>query len=101
MMLMEHEMGRTPVGRISEKLDLYEKGNASVGDVVAPCREYLQLLRQHIFKENNVLYPMGASIMSEQDDTENLGCYEDRKEEMRPETQEELIRLAEQMAAEG
>jgi hemerythrin-like domain-containing protein len=99
MMLMEHEMGRTLVGRISENLDLYEKGNASVDDVAGPCQEYLELLGQHILKENNVLYPLGESVMSEQDDTQNLGCYEDREEEIGAETREDLIRLAEEMAA--
>ena len=100
MMLREHEMGRMLVMRISEKLDLYEKGDASVDDVVGPCQEYLQLLRQHISKENSVLFPMGASVMSEQDDTETLGCYENREEEIGPGTHEEFIRLAEEMAAE-
>ena len=100
VMLREHEMGRMLVRRISEKLDLYEKGDASVDDVVGPCQEYLQLLRQHISKENSVLFPMGASVMSEQDDTENLGCYENREEEIGPGTHEEFIRLAEEMAAE-
>ena len=100
VMLREHEMGRMLVRRIAEKLDLYEKGDASVDDVVGPCQEYLQLLRQHISKENSVLFPMGASVMSEQDDTETLGCYENREEEIGPGTHEELIRLAEEMTAE-
>lgn len=101
VMLREHEMGRVLVRRISEKLDLYEKGEASVDDVTGPCQEYLQLLRQHISKENSVLYPMGASVMSAQDDTEVMGCYEDREGETGPGTHEDLIRLAEEMTSEG
>ena len=101
MMLIEHEMGRVLVGRISKNLDLYENGKVSVDDVVGPCQEYLSLLRQHIYKENGVLYPMGESVMNKQDDTENLNCYEKGEEEMGPETCEELIRFAEEMAAEG
>ena len=100
VMLMEHEIGRVLVRRISEELDSYEKGDASVDDVVGPCQEYLQHLRQHISKENGVLFPLGASMMSEQDDAATLGCYENREAEVGPGAHEELVRLAEEMAAE-
>mgnify|MGYP001989678640 FL=1 len=100
MMLMEHEMGRALIRQLSETLDLYENGDASVDDVVSPCREYLQLLKQHISKENGVLYPMGENMMSEQDDAETLTCYEDGEQEMGPEASEDLIRLAAEMNAE-
>ncbi len=98
MMLMEHEMGRALIRQLSETLDRYESGDASVPDVVSPCREYLELLRQHISKENGVLYPMGENVMSARDDADTLNCYEEGEQEMGPEASKDLIRLAEEMA---
>lgn len=65
VMLHEHDVGRDCVRRMRE---------ASEGDVfdaaafTAAAKEFVPLLRQHIFKENNVLFQMAANVLSDADD---------------------------------
>ena len=37
---------------------------------LAAAKEFIPLLRQHIFKENNVLFQMAANVLSEADDAD-------------------------------
>lgn len=48
VMLQEHEQGRALMRAIAAALDRYEAGRAAVDDVLAPFREYADLLRHHI-----------------------------------------------------
>jgi len=97
VMLMEHEMGRGLVKRISTSLDKHMKGEASLRDVLDPCRDYIELLRQHIYKENNILFPMGEQVVSREDKEDTLKCYEEKEEEIGHEEHERLERLAERI----
>jgi len=64
VMLMEHEAGRGHVRAMSEGLDRLRRGEA---DAVAVIREsaraYRDLLRAHIQKENDVLFPMADRLV--------------------------------------
>src|SRR3990172_4199597 len=51
MMLMEHDMGRSSVRKSAEAL---ERGNTK--EALEKLLEYVHLLRDHIVKENNILY---------------------------------------------
>lgn len=68
VMLHEHDLGRAHVAAIEENI-----AKAAAGDVDASSRVvehltgYASLLRQHIYKEDNVLYPMADQAFSEQD----------------------------------
>ena len=67
VMLHEHVLGRTCVGRMQEA------GQASPFDFrtfADAAKQYIPLLRNHIFKENNVLFRMAEQVMSEADDAE-------------------------------
>ena len=67
VMLHEHDMGRDCVRRMRESA----QGESLDGDkFAAAAKEFIPLLRQHIFKENNVLFKMAESILSENDDAE-------------------------------
>lgn len=67
VMLHEHDVGRDCVRRMRE---------ASAGDkfdnskFATAAREFIPLLRQHIFKENNVLFRMAASVLNAADDAD-------------------------------
>ena len=39
------------------------------------ARQYIPLLRQHIFKENNVLFHMAERVMSEADDADVMSRF--------------------------
>ena len=64
-MLNEHVIGRDCVRRMREasETDEFDKGKFAVA-----ANEFVQLLRQHIFKENNVLFKMAEQVLSDTDD---------------------------------
>jgi hemerythrin-like domain-containing protein len=45
------------------------------------ARQYIPLLRQHIFKENNVLFRMAERVMSEADDADVTGRFSQVEQE--------------------
>ena len=65
VMLHEHVMGRDCVGRMREATEADELDRAMFA---AAAKEFVPLLRQHIFKENNVLFKMAENVLSEADD---------------------------------
>lgn len=81
VMLVEHDQGR---GHVREAVAQYEKwvnGDASAGTAMANAlQSYIELLREHIYKEDNILYPMGDQVISTDDD-ENMVEEFDRFEE--------------------
>jgi len=76
VMLAEHEQGRQLVRRISEAADRYEAGQGKAAEVVGLVREYVALLRAHIAKENQVLFPLGEAVLADSDDGEVGRCYD-------------------------
>lgn len=76
LMLAEHEMGRQLVRRIAAAVDRYEAGQAGAEDVVELAWQYVELLRAHIAKENEVLFPLGEAVLDVPDDAEVGRCYD-------------------------
>jgi hemerythrin-like domain-containing protein len=69
VMVHEHILGRNYVKGISEGLALYKQGNkAGVMDINRNMQGYIDLLRNHILKENNVLFRMADGVISDEDD---------------------------------
>ena len=65
VMLLEHERGRQFVKGMSEALLKYERNTEQASlPFVANARNYINLLTQHIDKENNVLFPLGDKVLS-------------------------------------
>jgi hemerythrin-like domain-containing protein len=65
VMLHEHEEGRQLARQMKELASAYEKGDREAGKGWASAaRRYAQLLREHILKENQVLFPMAEGILS-------------------------------------
>jgi hemerythrin-like domain-containing protein len=68
VMLQEHTVARELTRRMGEALDALAEGDqGAVTPFIATAREYIQLLTQHIFKEDNVLFAMGDQVMSSED----------------------------------
>jgi hemerythrin-like domain-containing protein len=63
MMLSEHDLGRKYIAGISSALDRCRQGEQAAGDLVSSARAYAQLLRVHINKENQVLFPMADRVL--------------------------------------
>ena len=65
-MLMEHDLGREFVRGMEEaatKALAGEPGQDAA--IVANARGYLELLREHISKENDILYPLAERVIPE------------------------------------
>ncbi len=70
VMLYEHEVARQLTRQMGEALESFRAGEADATDTFCEhARQYLQLLRQHIFKEDNVLFTMGDQVMNPADQT--------------------------------
>ncbi len=76
VMLAEHEQGRQLVRRISELVSRYESGQAEASEIAEVAREYVELLRAHIAKENGVLFPLGEAVLGDSDDADVGRCYD-------------------------
>jgi hemerythrin-like domain-containing protein len=87
------------VARLDEGLRALEKGeDGAVSAVLSACDEYIQLLRNHIAKENGVLFPMGESVVEMEDVAEVGGCYERVEEvEVGREAHERFERFVEEV----
>ena len=68
VMLMEHEQGREFVKGMMDNIDLCEKGDQGAMNLVYQnMLGYAGLLRDHIYKENNILFRMAENTFSEDD----------------------------------
>jgi hemerythrin-like domain-containing protein len=66
VMLMEHDAGRGHVRAMSDGLERLRRGEAiAVSAIRESARSYRDLLRAHIHKENNVLFPMADRFVPE------------------------------------
>ncbi len=99
VMLYEHQLGRELVAMLDEELRALERGEGdAVSAILSTCDEYVQLLRNHIAKENGVLFPMGESVAEDVDVAEVGGCYERVEEvEVGREVHERLERSVEEI----
>lgn len=96
VMLAEHEEGRRLVQQISEVASSYSEADRDL--LVRLCQEYVELLTQHIFKENNILFAMADDVLTGDDQAEVLRGYEGvEAERMAPGQVEELRRLADEI----
>ena len=68
MMLHEHTLGRNFVKEMTENIDLFKNGDLSaLALVYQNMLGYGELLRNHIAKENNVLFRMANNALSQND----------------------------------
>ena len=91
MMLMEHDMGRGYVKAMSENISNPEK-------FIRDARGYIELLKQHIEKENNILYQMAETNISQEKDSELLKEFDKLElERIGPGKHEEFHKMLERL----
>jgi hemerythrin-like domain-containing protein len=98
VMLHEHDEGRALAQRLRELAQAYGNGDQAAGtEWAATARQYTQLLREHILKENNVLFPMAEGMLSTTEEEELAARFEQMElEKMGKGTHERLhVRMAE------
>ncbi len=68
VLLHEHQQGREYVQNMTAALVQYKKGDrTAVDEFVKNAKGYINLLNQHIDKENGVLLPLAEKHLSEQE----------------------------------
>ena len=102
VMLHEHEQGRSLVRQMGDAADAFSNGMPGAGTRWADAaRSYAALLRQHIDKENNVLFMMAENVLSAAEQTELAAAFEKVEEEkMGAGTHERLHALMDKLCAE-
>lgn len=78
VMLQEHMQGRNFVKGIADNITLYKNGNKeALNEIYRNMTGYAELLRNHIGKENNILFRMADRVLSESDHLNLLGKFEE------------------------
>lgn len=78
VMLNEHVAGRNFVKGMAEGISSYKSGNKeALQDVFRNMSGYTELLRNHITKENNILFRMADNVISDADDLTLLESFAD------------------------
>ncbi len=68
VMLYEHKVARALTKEMGEALSSLDDGHDAARDQFSrAANQYIDLLRGHIFKEDNVLFNMGDQVMTEED----------------------------------
>jgi hemerythrin-like domain-containing protein len=101
VMRAEHEMGREAVRRMDEAVVAHAKGDASAASRFAyHAHGFVELLREHIAKEDQVLFPMADRMLPPAVQTELLADFETaEREEMGEGTHEAMLEVAERLCA--
>jgi hemerythrin-like domain-containing protein len=99
VMMLEHEEGRKRISLINGALDQAGTGDAVAIELVSDAlKDYADNLREHIYKEDNVLYPMGDRLFTREDVAELMEAFErvDKEQTYR----EKYQKLAKEIAEE-
>jgi hemerythrin-like domain-containing protein len=100
VMLTEHEEGRRHIRAMVESVPGAANGEGQAVDTfIEHAEAYVALLRQHIQKEDTVLYPMAENLLSAQDDERLEEGFEAiERDEMGEGTHQKYHRWVEEMA---
>ncbi len=76
-MLYEHETGREFVGQIKQAFAAYKSGSMdALPTLIGNLRGYIKLLREHIDKEDHVLYCVAEKLLSQEQDEQMFIAFE-------------------------
>lgn len=101
MMLIEHEEGRAHVKSMLAAVAQLEAENTAVqGMLLTHARAYLTLLREHIQKEDDILFRMADEVLPASEQQEMLKRFEAHEvEEMGAGAHEKFLKIADRLEA--
>ena len=100
MMLMEHEEGRDHVRSMMSAVEQLEGNAAAQDSLLSHASAYVTLLREHIQKEDDVLFRMADEVIPEDEQKEMLKRFEAHEaEEMGAGAHEKYLRIARELEA--
>jgi hemerythrin-like domain-containing protein len=96
MMLLEHEEGRSYVRAMFDALGKIEAGDSSAQAVLCDnAKQYLRLLREHIQKEDEILFRMADEVISADEQKKLLAAFAQHEaEEMGAGVHEKYLTIA-------
>jgi uncharacterized protein len=98
VMLAEHEHGRTLLARMLPLCDAYASGERErLGALRAVFGEWAALVKDHFWKENDVLFTMAASALTDEDGAAVLRGIEQIEDSIGPGTRARYHALAEEL----
>ena len=101
MMLMEHEEGRTYVRSMLAAIALVETKNEAAKEIlVDKAKAYLQLLKEHIQKEDEILFKIADNVISPDEQKQLLRSFEEHEaKEIGEGVHEKYLKIAEELEA--
>jgi hemerythrin-like domain-containing protein len=77
VMLYEHRLGRDHIKSLSSAFEEFKGGNMSaINGIISSSRGYVELLRNHIEKENNILFMMADRALNEKEQLKIFDAFE-------------------------
>lgn len=84
-MLVEHNLGRNFIKELEKGLEENDKNK-----IISGARGYAQLLQEHIFKEDNILYPMADEALDQDTKEEMLKKFKEAEQKLIKEKEKHL-----------
>lgn len=96
----EHEVGRQHIQGMQQAVtDAAAGGSLAIAALVSHARSFVQLLRKHIQKEDQVLFQMADQALSEQEQAELMESFARvEHDDLGPETHGKYLEIATQLA---
>jgi hemerythrin-like domain-containing protein len=100
VMLYEHEVGRAAVRRMGEAIDMLARGeDRGAQQFSENAKIYAALIKDHILKEDDILYVMAESVLEEDEMEKMMGEFEEVEEkEIGKGVHEKYARLVEELS---
>jgi hemerythrin-like domain-containing protein len=101
MMLIEHEEGRGYVKSMVAAVERLEANESDAGEsLVTNAKAYMRLLREHIQKEDDILFRMADDVIPGPIQSQLLKAFEEHEvEEMGSDVHEKYLRIAAELEA--
>jgi len=98
VLLHEHERGRALVTQLAQATEAYASGNVAARDsMVEPLRGLMELYPSHIWKEEYLLFPMSAKVLSAADQQQLVEKFAEVEAAIGREVHQRFERLAEEI----
>jgi DUF438 domain-containing protein len=102
VMLDEHEQGRAILAQLRPLAEKYVAGDSAVlGSLRQTFEAYSSLLKNHFWKETDILYPMARRLFSSQDDASVLHGIEAVEAAVGPDTRRRYYGIAARICSMG
>jgi hemerythrin-like domain-containing protein len=100
IMLGEHEQGRAEIRGMEDALKaIVGNDKGAIARFAGHARAYVELLREHIAKEDNILFPMAEAALRDRDREDLLAAFARVEEhDFEPGLHEEMLALADGLA---